>query len=405
MLTKLSKRHESSSQIAETLRKKVASIAGADISIGVPPPPITLSSSRYGDNVAFVLMSTGGYSVLYEAAQRIKKLTQNRYGLEDVRYDLKWNREAYRFDVNKAKAIDAGVSLGALNTTIATMFAGSTAGYFKYDNESYKIIAQMDLPDLTSPSAVNKVYLKSNAGTMLPLTQFISLHPITEPDFLTHLNKLRAVTIMATLKPGSSLGAAVNFLQTTMKANLPANVTYAFMGKARQFLSSKHVIKYTFLMGLLFIFLILAALFESIIDPIVILFAVPIAIVGALLTMELLGLSINVYSGIGLITLIGIIAKHGILIVDFSNRLCAQGKSTLEAVLEAARLRFRPVLMTTAAMVFGAVPLAFAVGAGSEVRNQIGWVIVGGLLFGTCFTLVLVPFLYVLLSPLKRLKR
>ena len=232
---------------------------------------------------------------------------------------------------------------------------------------------------------------------MVPLSNLVTVKETVAPKELNHFNKLRAAEITATLAPGYDLGAALSFLEDEAK-RLPAGVTYDFDGQSREFKSSSTGLYIVFLLALAFIYLVLAAQFESWVDPFIIMLTVPLSITGALLALKLTGQSLNVYSQIGLVTLVGLITKHGILIVEFSNQLREQGMAIRDAVVEAAVLRLRPILMTTGAMVLGSVPLALAEGAGAESRQAIGWVIVGGLLMGTFFTLFVVPAAYTLLA-------
>jgi multidrug efflux pump len=214
------------------------------------------------------------------------------------------------------------------------------------------------------------------------------------PRELNHFNQRRSVSITANLAPGYSLGEALKFMDEAAGRVLPEGYATELNGVSREFKASSGALGVVFVLALLFIFLVLAAQFESFIDPFVILLAVPLSMVGALLALRLSGGTINVFSQIGLITLVGLITKHGILIVEFSNQLRQEGKNVMEAVQEAATLRLRPILMTTGAMVLGALPLALASGAGAESRQQIGWVIVGGMSLGTLLTIFVVPTIY-----------
>jgi multidrug efflux pump len=236
---------------------------------------------------------------------------------------------------------------------------------------------------------------------MIPLSNLVSVVETVAPRELNHFNKLRSATITATLNPGFALGDAIAFLQNEA-AKLPPNIVTDLAGSSREFRVSTGGIYITFLLALAFIYLVLAAQFESFVDPFIIMLTVPLSMTGALLALQLAGGTLNVYSQIGLVTLVGLITKHGILIVEFANQLQERGRSKMDAVVEASVLRLRPILMTTGAMVLGSVPLAFATGAGAETRQQIGWVIVGGLLFGTLLTLFVVPTAYTLLARTHR---
>jgi len=233
---------------------------------------------------------------------------------------------------------------------------------------------------------------------MIKLSNLLVVRESVAPKNLNHFNRIRAATITATLAPGYPLGDALIAMQDAAKKVLPPTVQTDLNGLSREFRDSSTEIYFVFLLALAFIFLVLAAQFESFIDPFIIMLTVPLAVTGALLALWIVGGTLNIYSKIGLVTLVGLITKHGILIVEFANQIQAKGKDVLEAVEEAAVLRLRPILMTTGAMVLGAVPLAFAGGAGAESRQQIGWVIVGGMLLGTLLTLFVVPTAYTLLA-------
>jgi multidrug efflux pump len=214
------------------------------------------------------------------------------------------------------------------------------------------------------------------------------------PRELNHFNQFRSVTLTANVAPGSTVGEALDILDKIAAEVMPADTRVDYVGESRDFREASAEIFLTFFLALAFIYLVLAAQFESFIDPLIIMLTVPLSIAGGLAALYLSGGTLNIYSQVGLVTLIGLITKHGILIIDFANRARQEGKATLDAVYEAAVLRLRPILMTTGAMVLGAVPLAVAAGAGAEARQDIGWVIVGGLLVGTLFTLFVIPSVY-----------
>jgi multidrug efflux pump len=252
--------------------------------------------------------------------------------------------------------------------------------------------------DRRSPGDISDIFVRGKGGEMIQLANLVNVRESVAPKSLNHFNRVRAVTITATLAPGYTLGQALTSLEATAKKVLPPTAQVDLNGQSREYRDSSSDIYFVFVLALAFIYLVLAAQFESFIDPFVIMLTVPLSMTGALLALKLSGGTLNVYSQIGLITLVGLITKHGILIVEFANQMQARGKDVLEAVEEAAVLRLRPILMTTGAMVLGAVPLALASGAGSESRQQIGWVIVGGLLLGTFLTLFVVPTAYTLLA-------
>jgi multidrug efflux pump len=236
---------------------------------------------------------------------------------------------------------------------------------------------------------------------MIPLASLLSVKETVSPRELNHFAQRRAVAITANLSPGYTVGEALDYLEATADRLLKPGYAVDYDGQSREFRQSSSSLAITFLLALAFIYLVLAAQFESFRDPFIIMLTVPLSMTGALAALYVTGGTLNVYSQIGLVTLVGLITKHGILIVEFANQLQEQGRGLKQAVIEAAELRLRPILMTTGAMVLGAIPLALATGAGAESRQQIGWVIVGGLLFGTFFTLFVVPTVYTLLAVKK----
>jgi multidrug efflux pump len=234
---------------------------------------------------------------------------------------------------------------------------------------------------------------------MVQLSNLVVVRESVSPKNLNHFNRIRAATVTATLAPGYAVGDALTYMQDTARRVLPVTVQTDLNGLSREFRDSSKEIYFVFALALAFIFLVLAAQFESFIDPFIIMLTVPLAVTGALLALWIApGGTLSIYSKIGLVTLVGLITKHGILIVEFANQGQAKGLSVIDAVEEAAVLRLRPILMTTGAMVLGALPLALASGAGAESRQQIGWVIVGGMLLGTMLTLFVVPTAYTLLA-------
>ena len=259
------------------------------------------------------------------------------------------------------------------------------------------MIVQVEDADRRTPGDLSNIFVKGGDGQMVQLSNLVKVEETVAAKELNHFNKLRAATISAGLAPGYSMGEALAWMEGALKDVAPGT-QYDLSGQSREFRESSSDFAMIFGLALVFIFLVLAAQFESWVDPFVILLAVPLAAFGAFLALKLSGGSWNIYSQIGLITLVGLIAKHGILIVEFSNQLQERGKPKLDAVIEAAALRLRPILMTTGAMVLGSLPLAIATGAGAEARNQIGWVIVGGMSIGTVFTLFVVPVMYLLIG-------
>jgi multidrug efflux pump len=287
-----------------------------------------------------------------------------------------------------------GASVAEIGRTLETMLGGRQVTRFKRNAEQYNVKLQVADVNRRDPDDLTNIYVRGGNGEMIQLSNLVTVREAVAPRELNHFNKLRAARITASVGNGYTLGQALDILESTTRDVMGPTVQTDYEGIAREFKDSSSKIYVTFLLALVFIYLVLAAQFESFVAPFVIILSVPLAMAGALLALRLSGGSLNIYSQIGLITLVGLITKHGILIVEFSNQLRATGKSVMDSVLEASVMRLRPILMTTGAMVLGAVPLALASGPGAEARNDIGWVIVGGMTIGTLFTLFVVPTVY-----------
>ncbi|MBX9705722.1 MAG: efflux RND transporter permease subunit, partial [Gammaproteobacteria bacterium] len=290
-----------------------------------------------------------------------------------------------------------------ITSTIATLYGGNSGNqHFEYDGQQYDVMVQLADKDMRELSQINKIYVRSQTGQQIPLSSLVTVTAETGADDFPHYNRLRSASVSAELAPGYSMGQVVNYLQYAGPHFLPGDTQYTFGGTLKQFLRNQGSIAGIFIMALIFIYLVLAAQFESFIDPLVVLFSVPLSMLGGLILLKIAGGTLNIFSEIGMVTLIGLVSKHGILITEFINRQRANGMALHDAIVTAAGMRLRPILMTTGAMVLGAVPLALASGAGSADRHQIGWVIVGGMLFGTFFSLFVVPVAYSFLSYFKR---
>lgn len=388
-----SERTRSQQEIAKELGPKLFALPGI---MAFPLNPPSLGGSR-GSQVQFVLLTQASYPELQRMVERLIDEVRKNPKLVNVDTDLKLNQPEVRVSVNRDKASDLGVPIDTVGRTLESMLGGRVVTRFKQDGEQYDVIVQVADADRASPNDIADIYVRSRNNEMVQLSNLLSVREGVSPKNLNHFNKLRSATITANLTPGYSLGEALNFMSDTTSRVLP-NVVTDYAGPSREFKDSAGSAYLTFALALIFIYLVLAAQFESFVDPFVIMLTVPLSMTGALAALLMTGGTLNVYSQIGLVTLVGLITKHGILIVEFANQLQEQGRSIRDAVIEAAVLRLRPILMTTGAMVLGAVPLAIATGAGAESRQQIGWVIVGGLLVGTVLTLFVVPVAYTLLA-------
>ena len=358
----------------------------------------SLGQSPRSRPVEFVIMSQAPFEVLQKYVDAVIAEASKNQGLQNLDSDLRLDKPELKVSINREKISDVGASVEAVGRSLETMLGGRQVTRFKKDGEQYDVIVQVAEGDRRSPTDISDIYVRGKNSEMVQLSNLVVVRESVAPKNLNHFNRIRAATITATLAPGYPLGDALASMNETAKKVLPITVQTDLNGLSREFRDSSSEIYFVFLLALAFIFLVLSAQFESFIDPFIIMLTVPLAVTGALLALWLTGGTLNIYSKIGLVTLVGLITKHGILIVEFANQAQAKGKGVIEAVEEAAVLRLRPILMTTGAMVLGALPLALARGAGAESRQQIGWVIVGGMMLGTLLTLFVVPTAYTLLA-------
>lgn len=359
--------------------------------------PQSLGQGARSQPVEVIIQTTGTYEELDQLTNKIlAKLRQNP-GLMTPDTDLKLNKPEIRVIMDREKMATMGIEVATVGRTLETMLGGREVTRFKRGSEQYEVLVKIADDKRRTPTDLTAIYVRARDGSMVPLSNIVRLEEGVAPRELNHFDKLRAVTITANLAPGYSLGEALSAIEQVVREEAPG-ATIDYGGNSREFKESSASMGLIFGLALAFIYLVLAAQFESWRDPMVILLSVPLAIGGAMLFMNLTGGSLNVYSQIGLVALMGLISKHGIMIVEFANQLQARGVSRVEAVVESASIRMRPILMTTAAMVLGAVPLALASGAGAESRQAIGWVIVGGMSVGTLFTLFIVPTFYLIIA-------
>ena len=385
-------------EITKGLFPKLFGIPGLLAFASNPP---SLGQSPIDKPIQFVLQTSQPYDVLQAALDQLTTAARQNPALQNIDSDLKLNKPQLRVQIDREKAALLGIDVETIGRTVETMLGGRQVTRFKREGKQYDVIVQLKDVDRTNPDDLREIFVRGSDGSMVALSNLLRIDETVAPKELNHFNKLRSATLTATLAPGYAMGDALAFLDAA-SVNLPPGIVTDLNGPSREFRSSTSGLYVTFLLALAFIYLVLAAQFESWIDPAIIMLTVPLSMAGALLALKLTGQSMNVYSQIGLVTLVGLITKHGILIVEFANQLQLQGRGKLDAVIEAATLRLRPILMTTGAMVLGSVPLAVATGAGAESRQAIGWVIVGGLLLGTLLTLYVVPTAYMLLARARR---
>jgi multidrug efflux pump len=360
--------------------------------------PGSLGQSPRERPINLVLLSPESYEETQRVVGRLMGEISKYPGLQGADTDLRLNKPEVRMRVDRERAADAGVQVESVGRAVETALGGRQVTRFKRDGEQYDVIVQFESASRNSPSDITNIFVRGRNDNMVPLSSLVSLQESVSPRELNRFGQRRAVTITANLAPGTSMGEAVAFLEDLVRKNVKPGYALDYNGQTREFKQSSGSLLLTFGLALVFIYLVLAAQFESFIDPFIILLTVPLAMAGALGLLQYTGGSLNVYSQIGLITLIGLITKHGILIVEFANQAMAAGQAAKPAVIDAASLRLRPILMTTGTMVLGAVPLALATGAGAESRIQIGMVIVGGMTLGTLLTLFVVPVVYSLIA-------
>ncbi|MBB2497051.1 efflux RND transporter permease subunit [Aquipseudomonas ullengensis] len=389
-----SKRSRSQFEIRDELLPKLQAIPGVR-AFPINRPP--LGQSARNQPVNFVIRSSLEYAELQQYVDKLLAEVRDYPGLESLDTDLKLNTPQLKVTVNREQAVAVGTDVATIGRSMESLFGSRQVTRFKQNGEQYDVLVQLANVDRSNPDDLNRVYVRGRNDNMVQLSNLIEVRETVAPRELNHFNQLRAVTISANVGSGYTLGEALEHLEEKAQAIFPPDTQFDYTGTSRDFKDSSGGVALIFALALVFIFLVLAAQFESFFDPLIILLSVPLSMAGALLALKLFGGTLNIYSQVGLVTLIGLISKHGILIVDFANDLLRQGRELHEAVLEAAVQRLRPILMTTGAMVLGSLPLAIASGAGAESRQQIGMVIVGGLLVGTFFTLFVVPTLYSLL--------
>ncbi len=388
-------RKKTTLEIARELTPKFGGLPGV---MAFPITPPSLGQGFRERPVNFVIQTSDSYQNLNAVTRQMLDEIAKNPGILSPDVDLRLNKPELRIEVDRTKTAELGVSVDAVARAIETMLGGRVVTRYKKDAEQYDVIVQVQATGRNTPDDIDNIHVRGKNDAMIPLSAVVKARESVSPRELNHFGQRRSVSITANLAPDYSLGEALKFLDATAAKVLKPGYTTELNGTSREFRNSQGALVIVFVLALFFIFLVLAAQFESFIDPFVIMLSVPLSMVGAMLALQLTGGSLNVYSQIGLITLVGLITKHGILIVEFTNQLREHGMAMKEALVKASSQRLRPILMTTGAMVLGAVPLALAKGAGAESRMQIGWVIVGGMSLGTLLTIFVVPTMYSLFA-------
>jgi multidrug efflux pump len=380
--------------LSQMLFPRLMAIPGV-LAFAFPPPGL---GGSFGGAVQYVLQADS-YSQLATSIGAMMPELQKLGYLVNIDTDLKLNKPQLEISIDRERAASLGVSVDEIGSTLQTLLGGERVTRFKRGNHQYEVMLQVPVADRDNPASIAGLYVRGSSG----LVQLASVTRVNEdvaPRELNHFNRLRSATISASLVPGVTLGKALDDIHAIARRTLPSGVHTDLAGESREFVESSGGLNFLFVVALVFMFLVLAAQFESFVHPLTILLSVPLAVFGALVALFVFRMSINIYSQIGLIMLIGLVTKNGILIVEFANQRRARGLSAVEAVVSAATIRLRPILMTTLATIFGILPIAVGLGAGSESRKPLGMAVVGGMVFSTALTLIVIPVVYTLLARL-----
>jgi multidrug efflux pump len=383
-------------KLQQALQMELSNIASARIVMFQPPP---LPGAR-GLPVSFVIQTTEPFERLDEVSQAFLAEAQKSGNFIFLDTDLKFDKPQTEVVIDRDKVAEMGLTMNDVGAALSSMLGGGYVNYFSLSGRSYKVIPQVQQKYRLNVDQLSNYYIRTASGASIPLSTVAHFETKTVPETLNHFQQLNAATISGVANPSVTTGDALNYLRDLAARTLPQGYSVDFSGQSRQYVQESSAIVVTFFFALVIIFLTLAAQFESFRDPAIILISVPMSICGALIFISLGigGATLNIYTQVGLVTLIGLISKHGILIVEFANNLQKEGRSKREAIEEATSIRLRPILMTTAAMVLGVFPLILASGAGAMSRFSLGLVIASGLAIGTAFTIFVVPAIYMLLA-------
>ncbi|MGQ0703742.1 MAG: efflux RND transporter permease subunit [Gemmatimonadales bacterium] len=390
-----SQRVRSAQEIIEELRPKLARIPGVQAFANNPP-----AFGGFGSAVQFVVRNPD-FDSLYAGVQAMLARARQIRGLTNVDTDMRINKPELSVSYDRDRAEDLGVPVRDVAGTMQALLGGQRVGTFSRNNKLYYVMVQLAPEERATPSDMSGLSVRGRGGEPIKLDQLARVSEGVGPRTLSHYLRVRSAQISGGLAPGFTLGEALDSLEAIAREVLPAGSTTALAGESRELRESGTSLYFAFALALIFVFMVLASQFESLVHPFTVLTAVPLAVTGAIFTLFLAKSSINLYSQIGMILLIGLVAKNSILLVDYTNRLRARGLETAAALVEAGRVRLRPILMTSVAIVMGAVPIALALGAGSISRRPLGYAIVGGVVFSTALTLFLVPVVYSLVEGVR----
>jgi multidrug efflux pump len=398
ILTDQEKRKVSQQDLADTLSKAIKKLPGAR---AIVTQQQTFGGRRAGLPVQYVIQATD-IDKLKNVLPKFMEEASKSDIFQVVDLDLKFNKPEIRVEINREKAILMGVSTQNIAQTLQLALSGSRYGYFVMNGKLYQVIGQFDRPDRSAPIDLKSIFIKNNAGQMVQLDNFVTLKEESSPPQLYHYNRYMSATVSAGLVKGKTISQGIEEMDRIAAQVLDDTYSTALAGDSKDFEESSSSLAFAFILALVLIYLVLAAQFESFLDPLIIMITVPLALFGALFFLWYFNQTMNIFSQIGIIMLIGLVAKNGILLVEFANQRKALGLNKFDAIKDAASSRFRPILMTSLATILGTLPIALALGAGSESRVSMGISVVGGMVLSTFLTLYIVPAMYTYLSEKKK---
>jgi multidrug efflux pump len=397
-LTDWSDRDRSVQDVLAEVQPRLMQIPGIFAFASNPP------AFGFGNPVQFVVRHPD-FDSLSVAMDRLTTAARQIPGLQNVDTDLRVNKPELTVNFDRDRAEDLGVSVRDIASTLSSMLGASRVSTFTRDNKLYDVLVQLAPEARATPSDMTGLFVRGRDGELVQLSAVARIDETVGPRQLNHFNRVRSFTLSGALAPGFTLGAAIDSLNRVASEVLPRGSSVELAGESRELYESGNALYFAFALALVVVFMVLASQFESLVHPFTVLLSVPLAVAGALGTLWIAGSTLNLYSQIGMILLIGLVTKNSILLVEYANKLKESGRETVSAVLEAGRIRLRPILMTSVATIMGAMPIALGLGAGSMSRRPLGYAIVGGLLFSTVLTLFLVPAVYVILDALRSRRR
>jgi len=395
-LVPIEQRTRTQSEIVRDLQKKLGSFNNARI-IPIEEQTIQVGGSRGALPVQFIIQNLN-FDKIKEVIPKFLEEARKDPTFSNVDVNLKFNKPELQLEIDRIRAKDLGVSVTDVGIALQSAFSGRRAGYFIMNGRQYEVIAQVERSDRNEPVDIAKIYIRNNRGENIPLNSVVTMQENSNPPSLYHYNRFKAATIQAALAEGKTIGDGVKAMQSIGNKLLDETFQTSLGGPSRDYAESSSNTAFAFFLALILIYLVLAAQFESFTDPFIIMVTVPLALAGALLSLWIFNQTLNIFSQIGMIMLIGLVTKNGILIVEFANQKRETGLKIKEAVLEASAQRLRPILMTSLATSLGALPIALSLGAAATSRIPLGIVVVGGILFSLVLTLFVIPAVYTYMS-------